>query len=912
MRHAWSDDAEDLLERAGTICLAIREVSDEQRVAWLAARCGGDVRLEHQVLLLLDAERELSSFLQPPQPPHLHDDLGGHLVGTCFVLGRRLVVGEHDAVYTARQLGVEREVAVKLLGTGIAGTLERWQREAHAVADIRHPNLVEVYAAGFDEELRCGYYAMRLVRGESLWSVLRTRAAHPGVLSRDMVRILVQLVVDAAAAVAALHAAGRVHGDLSPGNVLVEPPDPLTTPARAYVVDYGQVRPIGAAVTRAVGTPGYLAPEILDTNTVAATSDVYALGVLLHDLLAGVMLADAGCVPGRFGQRVSAEAVARAVGGRDGSILAAVVQRATHHEPASRYPDAGFLLGDLEAWMAGRPTKVAEGERRRRHRFRIVTGAALALLVAAAIWVRSSLDREVRVMLARADLLGLADWQNGFEGWLGHALQVRGASPPVADPVIADVLEAARLGPEAALQNAAAHVERDGLDAHPLLSRFLLRSAETPTLAPITMACLGRIFVDRPDRTQQAVAVSAPCRAVARAHLAAGVASVRTWAVVILGGCGVAADVAPLFAVALATGTLAPEEEMARLALHAVRRIVARAEDCGFDVVVSRHAWAESLHDLVPIVNATSEGTGVRLELQGLLVELAARWRGVDPSLVQHLCDHDNHVGGMFLRAVAGRPAARAWLEEPIVSAADRTQIRVQIAERALVAYLLDDAVASEHAATVWGRAARDHGISEDELASIVDYGERMLRTHVDAPGAWPARFVGTHLGAMIGFSNRPFIPLACQAGELSKSTLAQWDFFTPSVGLGGGARAPVQRAAFFRRDELFANERHLLLSVPGVSEVCMPFVVERANEEPLVLRLVLRRDNRQPLPELGQALLDIAIDDFTTRLEVTRTHGMSVPIVTRRFAPGRHLVRLRLTGESSTGVRLRRAYLNL
>src|SRR6516162_3873402 len=193
------------------------------------------------------------------------------------VLGR----GGMGIVYQARHLRLNRPVALKmLLGGTHAGPreLERFLREAEAVAGLRHENIVRVYDVG-DHDGR-PYFTMEYVEGGSLAQKL-AGAPQP---AREAAR----LVATVAGAVRAAHQSGVVHRDLKPANVL------LTADGTAKVSDFGLARRLegGTALTQSgvvMGTPSYMAPEQARGQAQASgpAVDVYALGAILYELLTG-------------------------------------------------------------------------------------------------------------------------------------------------------------------------------------------------------------------------------------------------------------------------------------------------------------------------------------------------------------------------------------------------------------------------------------------------------------------------------------------------------------------------------------------------------------------------------------------------------------------------------------------------
>jgi serine/threonine-protein kinase len=193
------------------------------------------------------------------------------------LLGR----GGMGVVYKARHLGLNRLVALKMLIAGAyAGPHERarFQREAEAVASLRHAHIVQIHDVGDSDGL--SYFTMEFLEGGSLDQVL-AGTPRPARQAAALVAVL-------ADAVQAAHQGGIVHRDLKPGNVL------LTAEGTPKISDFGLSRRMdgSAALTRTgtqVGTPSYMAPEQAGGKAVAAgpAVDIYALGAILYELLTG-------------------------------------------------------------------------------------------------------------------------------------------------------------------------------------------------------------------------------------------------------------------------------------------------------------------------------------------------------------------------------------------------------------------------------------------------------------------------------------------------------------------------------------------------------------------------------------------------------------------------------------------------
>jgi CHASE2 domain-containing sensor protein/predicted Ser/Thr protein kinase len=194
------------------------------------------------------------------------------------VLGR----GGMGVVYRARQLALDREVAIKLIATDRAQDSvfrERFKSESRIAASIEHANVIPVYEAGEDDGLL--FIAMRLVDGFDLGQLL----ARVGALARERaVRITVQI----AWALDAAHTRGLIHRDVKPANVLLT----LENPEHAYLTDFGLAKHVGAhtRITRAdqwIGTLDYLSPEQIRGEPLTPSADIYSLTCLLYHCLVG-------------------------------------------------------------------------------------------------------------------------------------------------------------------------------------------------------------------------------------------------------------------------------------------------------------------------------------------------------------------------------------------------------------------------------------------------------------------------------------------------------------------------------------------------------------------------------------------------------------------------------------------------
>jgi serine/threonine protein kinase len=195
-----------------------------------------------------------------------------------YELLARIGHGGMGVVYRARQHGLDRDVALKLLAAGPWASEEfvaRFRREARHAARMQHPNIVEIYEFGHRDGLN--YFSMRLVEGPSLAQRLAAHGAMPEREAATCVRLLAEAMDYA-------HRLDVLHLDLKPANVLTGPGgEPL-------IADFGLARRVdasGLGGEEISGTPSYMAPEqaMLRSHPLTASTDIYGLGAILYELL---------------------------------------------------------------------------------------------------------------------------------------------------------------------------------------------------------------------------------------------------------------------------------------------------------------------------------------------------------------------------------------------------------------------------------------------------------------------------------------------------------------------------------------------------------------------------------------------------------------------------------------------------
>lgn len=277
----------------------------------------------------------------------------GDLLGGCRV-EEVIARGGMGVVYRAVQLDLQRPVALKV----IAGDRsqdpefrERFERESRMAAAIDHPNIVPVYAAG--EEDGALYIVMRFVPGSDLHAVIK----HVGTLAAERAAAIVAQV---AAALDVAHAAGLVHRDVKPANVLL-----ARDADHAYLSDFGLMRALDPASPltdsgRWMGTVDFAAPEQLAGERVDARSDVYSLGCVLFAALTGAPPFQKATVTATMLAHLHDPRPRPSASGAPPSFDR-VLARALAKAPDERYPSAGDL--GRAALAAARGELVTESER---------------------------------------------------------------------------------------------------------------------------------------------------------------------------------------------------------------------------------------------------------------------------------------------------------------------------------------------------------------------------------------------------------------------------------------------------------------------------------------------------------------------------------------------------------------------
>ncbi len=360
-RRALDLTQEELARRVGCAAITIRKIeagdmrTSQQVAERLVAALG--VPLDERTAFVRGlrrarpSEKELASSPRTPvlAPAEIGAaDLSGHTVRG-YALGERIGSGGFGAVYRAEQPLIARTVAIKIILPQYADNpdfIRRFEAEAQLVARLEHPFIVPLY--DYWREPGVAYLVMRLLRGGSLHDLLQQ-----GPLPLSLTRRVVDHV---GAALHIAHRAGVVHRDLKPANIL------LDTEQNAYLADFGIAKDLGRTAEQSafggayVGSPAYSSPEQIRAEPVTPQTDIYALGILLYELLTG-QKPFAGPTPVAYIQQHLNMAVPPLTERRSGlpDALDRTIQRATAKVSSARFASVAELVAEVRAAIGERP-----------------------------------------------------------------------------------------------------------------------------------------------------------------------------------------------------------------------------------------------------------------------------------------------------------------------------------------------------------------------------------------------------------------------------------------------------------------------------------------------------------------------------------------------------------------------------
>src|SRR5881398_3424180 len=281
--------------------------------------------------------------------------LAGRLIqalGSSYTVEGELGRGGMGVVYKARDERLKRQVAIKVLPPELAFREEiriRFLREAETAARLSHPHIVPIHSVGEGPD-GLVYFVMAFVDGESVAGKLKRRGRLPSEEAR-------RIMLETSDALGAAHALGIIHRDVKPDNILLE-----GSRGRVVVTDFGIAKALSSstgsatltATGVAIGTPHYMSPEqAAGDREIDGRSDIYSLGVVGYQTLAGELPFQAPTVPGILMKQITERAPLVTDKRPDvPEDLAACVMRSLEKEPDDRWPTADALRRALEARSA--------------------------------------------------------------------------------------------------------------------------------------------------------------------------------------------------------------------------------------------------------------------------------------------------------------------------------------------------------------------------------------------------------------------------------------------------------------------------------------------------------------------------------------------------------------------------------
>lgn len=379
---------DELFQRAEALFKEALIVEPGRRASFVESKCAGDSALHDEVMALLAADSsEAAGALDSGVSGHLGDlkPRDPTEVGAYSILGR-IGEGGMGVVYEARQRRPERTVALKVVRPGVMtrSMLRRFEHETELLGRLSHPGIAAIYDAGIADDRP--YFAMELVKGEPLTTYAREH--HLGTRQR------VALMAKVADALQHAHERGVIHRDLKPGNILVQ------ADGEPKILDFGVARAtdgdiqtvtLQTDIGQLIGTVPYMSPEQAagESSEVDTRSDVYSLGVVLYELLAGRL-------PYAVKDKLVHEAV-RVIREDEPTPLSSVnkvfrgdldtiVGTALEKEKSRRYDSPAALAADLRRYLhnetiLARPASTAYQLTKFARRHQLLVGALAAVLV---------------------------------------------------------------------------------------------------------------------------------------------------------------------------------------------------------------------------------------------------------------------------------------------------------------------------------------------------------------------------------------------------------------------------------------------------------------------------------------------------------------------------------------------------
>ena len=279
----------------------------------------------------------------------------GRQIGTATIL-KELARGGMAVVFIAYQRTLKRQIAVKLLPKShlTPQTAELFQTEAEAAANLSHPNIIQIYEYGETDQFL--FFTMQLVRGPSLWTILKKTRKQIISLKRILpVKKTIQIIIQVLDALDYAHQNQIVHMDIKPHNILID-----DHTGRPLISDFGLARVLRAENNHsktAGGSPLYMAPEQIIDRDVDGRADIYATGTMLFQMLVpSLPIRDYGSRKSLLKEKLLNKNgiylnKATGINPTLDSEMDKIILRATAYEPEQRYPNCLEFINDLKRYQ---------------------------------------------------------------------------------------------------------------------------------------------------------------------------------------------------------------------------------------------------------------------------------------------------------------------------------------------------------------------------------------------------------------------------------------------------------------------------------------------------------------------------------------------------------------------------------
>jgi tetratricopeptide (TPR) repeat protein len=421
-------------EREWSLYRRASELDALEREQYLGEACAGDPELRRQVQQLLAAAEAPSPLFDKPWLADLlpDSDSGPENVPVGMVLANRFEIlgllarGGMGAVYEAHDRALDARIALKVIEPlmGMDGSVrDRFRREVNLARRVTHPNVCRIF--DLVEDGRFLFLTMELLHGESLSERLSR-----GALDEDQTRAISEQI---AAALDAAHRVGVIHRDLKPGNVMLVPDS--AGGVRAVVTDFGLAIASAPAerdphpITRAgqvLGTLAYMAPEQLEGRPATSATDLYALGLMIHQMLTGKLPFRAETPISMALERLR-QPLPVAIPTETDRRWKTIIERCLERNPAHRFESAEQLLSVLRAET---PIGLAPSSRRRL----LVASAVILTLISLGVAL-------VSLSIARQRDKTMTDVSSAARKWILVTAFENRSGDPVLDGTIEYALE---------------------------------------------------------------------------------------------------------------------------------------------------------------------------------------------------------------------------------------------------------------------------------------------------------------------------------------------------------------------------------------------------------------------------------------------------------------------------------------